>query len=183
MKNNTEHFDVIVVGGGPAGMMAAGGAANRGKKVLLLERNRDLGRKLRITGGGRCNITNAELDRHKFLENYGDASKFLHSSFAQFGVEDTFKFFESRGLPLVVESRNRVFPKTQRAEDVFKIMRKYVNNAGVTVKTNARVERLIVKGGVLMGVATASEEFLAGSLVLATGGLSRPDTGSTGDGL
>ncbi len=183
MKNNTENFDVIVIGGGPSGMMAAGGAANRGKKVLLLERNRDLGRKLKITGGGRCNITNAEYDIHKFLENYDEASKFLHSSFSQFSVEDTFKFFESRSLPLVVESRNRVFPKSQSARDVFRVMRKYVDEAGVTVKTNTKVERLIVKGGEIMGVATSGEEFFANSFVLATGGLSSPDTGSTGDGL
>jgi len=183
MKNNKEHFDVIVIGGGPSGMMAAGGAANRNKRVLLLERNKDLGRKLKITGGGRCNITNAEYDIHKFLENYGDASKFLHSSFSQFSVKDTFKFFESRGLPLVIEARERVFPKTQRAKDVHKVMKKYIDEAGVTVKTNARVERLIVKGGNLIGVAIRNEEFLADSFVIATGGLSAPKTGSTGDGF
>src|SRR5690606_29736032 len=98
-------YDTIVIGGGASGMMAAGRAAELGKSVLLLEKNRTLGRKLSITGGGRCNITNAEEDVRTLLSYYGDAAKFLFSPFSQFGMKDTFTFFESKGLPLVVEAR------------------------------------------------------------------------------
>ena len=112
MKLHHELFDVIVVGGGASGMMAAGQAAQRGKKVLLLEKNRRLGEKLLITGGGRCNITNEEYDVPAFLSHYGDSADFLYSPFHQFGVLNTFVFFESLGILLVVQARNRVFPKT-----------------------------------------------------------------------
>src|SRR3989344_8078138 len=104
MPNKNEHdFDVIVIGGGASGMMAAGRCAELGKKVLLLEKNRELGKKLKITGGGRCNITNAEYDIRTLLKNYGAAEQFLYSSFSQFGVKETFEFFEKRGLPLNIQ--------------------------------------------------------------------------------
>ena len=131
-------YDVIVVGGGPAGMMAAGRAAARGKKVLLLEKNRALGEKLKITGGGRCNITNAELEVHQLLRAYGKAEQFLYSTFAQFGVADTFSFFESRGLPLVIEARKRAFPKTQKALDVCRVLEAYIKKCGVEVQYGNR---------------------------------------------
>ena len=117
MKNHTP-YDVKVIGGGTAGMMAAGWAAERGLNVLLLEKNKFLGEKLKITGGGRCNITNAE-DKQKFISNYGSAKVFLHSPFSQFGIKDQFSFFESRGLLLVVQTHNRVFPITENALAVF----------------------------------------------------------------
>jgi predicted Rossmann fold flavoprotein len=128
MKLQDEIFDVIVVGGGASGMMSAGVAAEHGKKVLILEKNKKLGEKLKITGGGRCNITNAEYDNHKLLSHYGKASDFLYSSFSQFDIRKTFDFFEKRGLPLVVQARNRVFPVTEKAMDVFKIMEKYLTS-------------------------------------------------------
>ena len=121
-------YDVIVVGGGASGLMAAGRAAERGLRVLLLEKNRKLGEKLRISGGGRCNITNAELDPHILLKAYGKAEQFFYSLFAQFGVKETFSFFEKKGLPLVVQARKRAFPKTEKAEDVVKVMEKYVKD-------------------------------------------------------
>ena len=108
---------MIVIGGGASGLMAAGRAAECGKKVLLLEKNKKLGEKLGISGGGRCNITNAEMDVRVFAAMYGKAEQFLYSLFAQFGVKDTFTFFESRGLPLVVQARKRAFPATERAAD------------------------------------------------------------------
>ena len=92
-----ENYDVIVIGGGPSGMMVAGRAGERGLKVLLLEKNRTLGDKLKITGGGRCNITNAEFDKEVFLKHYGSAKDFLYSPFSQYGVQDTFDFFEKKG--------------------------------------------------------------------------------------
>ena len=111
-------FDVIVIGGGASGLMAAARAGRRGKRVLLIEKNKRLGEKLAISGGGRCNITNATYDLREFLGAYGDAAPYLYSLFAQFGVNETFSFFESLGLPLVVQGRNRVFPQTERASDV-----------------------------------------------------------------
>ncbi len=96
MISRQKKIDVIVVGGGASGMMAAACAGKKGKTVLLLEKNRNLGQKLKITGGGRCNITNAELNTHLLLKNYGDAAPFLFSPFSQFGVKDTFSFFESK---------------------------------------------------------------------------------------
>src|SRR6266576_3706060 len=121
MPSIKEHYQVIVIGGGASGMMAAGRAAERGRKVLLLEKNRELGMKLKITGGGRCNITNAEYDTRELLKKFGAAEQFLYSSFSQFGVKETFDFFEKKGLPLVVQARKRAFPHTEKAFDVFKV--------------------------------------------------------------
>ncbi|HQJ84109.1 MAG TPA: NAD(P)/FAD-dependent oxidoreductase, partial [Candidatus Paceibacterota bacterium] len=102
---NQEKYDVVVVGAGASGLMVAGRAGELGWRVLLLEKNRALGEKLNITGGGRCNITNAIYDKRDFLKIYGPAQDFLFSPFSQFGVKDTFAFFERLGLPLVVEAR------------------------------------------------------------------------------
>src|SRR3989344_5580918 len=112
-RKATERWDVIVAGGGAAGLMAAGRVAERGKRVLLLEKNKHLGEKLKISGGGRCNITNAEFNERLLLSHYGTAEKFLYTCFAQFGVDDTFTFFEKRGLPLVTQANKRAFPKTE----------------------------------------------------------------------
>ena len=176
-------YDTIVIGGGASGMMAAGRAAELGKSVLLLEKNRTLGRKLSITGGGRCNITNAEEDVRTLLSYYGDAAKFLFSPFSQFGMKDTFTFFESKGLPLVVEARKRAFPKTQSALDVTRVMKEYAMKNGVSVRTGTIVKSFEMKNGAIIGVQTNNGAFYAKSFVLATGGMSHQDTGSTGEGL
>jgi predicted Rossmann fold flavoprotein len=176
-------YDVIVVGGGASGLMAAGRAAQRGRRVLLLEKNAELGAKLKITGGGRCNITNAEKDAHVFLGHYGEGAPFLHSPFAQFGVEDTFEFFESRGLPLVVQARGRVFPKTEQAIDVLNVLQGYLHEGRAQVRTLTNVERFIVLDGRISAVVANGEKFTADSYILATGGTSHPETGSTGDGF
>ncbi len=202
MKLQDEVFDVIVVGGGAAGLMAAGVAAENGKKVLIIEKNKNLGEKLKITGGGRCNITNAEYDVHKLLKNYGKASDFLYSPFSQFGVKETFSFFESKNLPLVIQARDRAFPKTEKASDVFKTMEKYIKANNVLVKVQCPVKKVLFEevadGGnlveekkeaknsaqrIITGLETNQGIFRAKSYILATGGVSHPETGSTGDGF
>ena len=180
-----KHYDVVVVGGGPSGMMAAGRAAENGKRVLLLEKNKKLGKKLDVTGGGRCNIFNAEPDKRKLAEKYGDAGKYLHSAFAQFAMEDAWKFFEDRGVPIVVEARKRAFPKSQKATDITDTMRKYVISNGVTIRTGIRAKGFITdeKSGKIAGITTNKESFAGDSFVLATGGASHPETGASSEGV
>lgn len=178
-----EIYDVIVIGGGASGMMAAGTAALRGKKVLLLEKNKKLGEKLSISGGGRCNITNAEEDVRVLLKNYGDAEHFLYSSFAQFGVKESFSFFEKLKLPLVVQARKRAFPHTESAPDVKNVMELYCTHPNITIKTNSPVEKIVKKGDSISHVVVKGISYSGTSIVLATGGMSHPETGSTGDGF
>jgi len=176
-------YDVLVIGGGASGMMAAGRAAEKGKKVLLIEKNDKLGEKLAITGGGRCNITNAEEDQRLFLSKYGTADKFLYSAFSQFGVRNTFSFFESKGLPLKVEAYKRAFPATERATDVVLALKRYLDKGRVEVRTGVTVTQIVTKDGRVEKVHTDTGAFSARSYILATGGVSHPETGSTGDGF
>ncbi len=182
-KKNRYEYDVIVVGGGASGMMAAGRASELGKKVLLLEKNRQLGEKLKITGGGRCNVTNAEYDDRVLLKNYGEAEKFLYTPFSEYSVKDTFNFFEKRKLPLVVQARKRAFPHTERAFDIFKVMEAYVKNPQVTIRTGSPVSKVLKEGSMITGVQVGGKVYSAQSYILATGGMSHPETGSTGDGF
>jgi len=176
-------YDVIVIGGGASGMMAAGTAAARGKRVLLIEKNKKLGEKLSISGGGRCNILNAEEDVRTLLSFFGDAQKFLFSPFAIFGMKETWDFFESRGMPLMVEDRKRAFPQSESAEEVTKLLEKYVQEGKVEIRKNLPVLELVKRSGRITQVRTANHEFGADSIILATGGTSHPETGSTGDAL
>ncbi|MHB1163515.1 MAG: BaiN/RdsA family NAD(P)/FAD-dependent oxidoreductase [Minisyncoccota bacterium] len=180
---STSKYDVIVIGGGASGMMAAGRAAERGARVLLLEKNAKLGEKLSISGGGRCNITNAEENERLLLSHYGAADKFLHSPFSQFGVNETFSFFESRGLPLKVEAQKRAFPASERASDVVAVLAQYLAQGKVDVRSGVAVEQIIAENGRIEKVQTSAGSFSAKSYVLATGGVSHPETGSTGDGF
>lgn len=178
------HFDVLVIGGGASGMMAAGRAAELGKKVLLLEKNKHLGEKLKISGGGRCNILNAEHDMRSLLKHYGKAEQFLYSPFTQFGMPETWEFFESRGLPLFVSSdRKHAFPKSEKALDVFKTLESYLKEGSVVVKTSTPVSKFLIKDGEVVGVEAGKSTYTANSYILATGGMSHPETGSTGDGF
>lgn len=176
-------YDLIVVGGGASGLMAAGRAGALGQRVLLLEKNKKLGEKLRISGGGRCNITNAEFDTHTLLQAYGKAEPFLHSSFSQFGVKDTFSFFESRGLPLVVQARKRAFPHTEKAPDVLKALEKYVHDSHVTVHTKTPVKKVHTANNMITKIETRDAEYRATNYIFATGGVSHSETGATGDGF
>lgn len=182
-KVDPMRFDVIVIGGGAAGMMAAGTAAARGKRVLLFEKNDRLGEKLRISGGGRCNITNAEEDVQVLLKKYDEAEQFLYSAFSEFGVKDTFQFFESRNLPLVVEANKRAFPKSQSAADVVRIMAEYVAKGKVDVRLKTPARRIVGKDGKVEKVIASGGEYFADSYIVSTGGVSHPETGSTGDGF
>lgn len=179
----TDHYDVLVIGGGPAGMMAAVVAADGGKRVRLLEKNSSLGNKLNISGGGRCNITNAEYDTRTLLAHYGKAANFLYSPFSQFDVSDTFAFFENRRLPLQVEARNRAFPVSQKASDVTAVLSRALKRARVDVVFDCGVTSLNRKDNQIASVSTTRGDFEAESYILATGGLSRPETGSTGAGF
>jgi predicted Rossmann fold flavoprotein len=179
----SRRYDVLIIGGGAAGMMAATVAAEAGKRVLILEKNSSLGKKLNISGGGRCNITNAEYDSRILLQHYGKAANFLHSPFAQFGVKETFTFFEKRGLPLKIEARSRAFPVSQKASDVTAVFTKALKNGQVEIVFNCGVTSLNRKEDRIVSVSTTQGEFRATWYVLATGGMSRPETGSTGAGF
>jgi predicted Rossmann fold flavoprotein len=176
-------YDVLVIGGGAAGMMAAGRAAALGKRVLLFEKNKRLGEKLRISGGGRCNITNAEEDERTLLRAYGKAEQFLYSLFAQFGTKDTFTFFESRRLPLVVQARKRAFPHTERAADVVRTLEQYLAAEGVAVHTGSTVTEVLGNTSGITGVVCGKQYYRAKQYIFATGSISHPETGSTGDGF
>ena len=180
----TKQYDVLVIGGGPAGMMAAGRAAECGARVLLLEKNASLGVKLLITGGGRSNVTNAEFDRNIFLGKFKDATKFLFSPLSRFGVQDTLDFFEKHGMPTKIEAEKRVFPVSNSAQSVWDVLVGYMRQGKVVVRSNAEVASLETKEGRVIGVRLKSGEVVeAESYILATGGKSRPETGSTGDGF
>ncbi|HEC30635.1 MAG TPA: NAD(P)/FAD-dependent oxidoreductase [Candidatus Yonathbacteria bacterium] len=181
--NKKLKYDLIVIGGGPSGMMATGVAVEKGKKVLLLEKNAELGKKLKITGGGRCNITNATFDTRKFLSKFGKSEQFLYSTFSQFGIEDTFDFFESRGLPLVTEARDRVFPKSQSALDVFRVMEKHITSKNITISKNNPVLKINKSENKITSVETKKGIYTADNYIIATGGASHTETGSTGDGF
>ena len=173
-------YDVIVIGGGPAGMFAAITAAGRGKSVLLLERNDRLGKKLLITGKGRCNVTN-NCSEQEILQNIPRNGRFLYSAMTAFSPKDIMEFFEKGGCQLKTERGNRVFPVSDRAQSVLDVLKNEMRRAGVTVRTG-RVKEIRTENGAVCGVATDREQFDANAVILATGGVSYPTTGSTGDG-
>lgn len=177
-------WDVAVIGGGPSGMMAAGVAASHGAKVVLIEKNDNLGKKLLITGGGRCNLTNAEFDLRKFLSKYKDSDKFLFSSFSQFNSKDTIDFFNSHGMPTKVEALGRVFPISNSSQSVWDVFFKYLKNGNVTILSNTNVLGFEhTKNKIESVKISGKRKIMAKSFVLSTGGKSRPETGSTGDGF
>lgn len=178
-----EEWDVAVIGGGPAGMMAAGRAGELGSRVILLEKNKTLGKKLLITGGGRCNVTNAELDNKKLLAKFKDSGKFLFSPFSQWSVRETIDFFHARNMATKEEAEQRIFPLSNTAQSVWDTLVGYLKASNVTVLSNASVVRIHAQNGVITSVELRGGRIIcAKSFILATGGISHPETGSTGDG-
>ena len=173
-------FDGIVIGGGPAGMFAAITAARRGEKVLLLERNERLGKKLLITGKGRCNVTN-DCSGQEVLQNTPRNGKFLYSAMNTFPPEKAMAFFEENGCALKTERGSRVFPVTDKSQSVLDCLQRELRRQNVTVKT-ARVKEILTEEGKATGVRTQNETIRSNWVILATGGASYPTTGSTGDG-
>ena len=173
--------NVIVVGGGAAGLMAAYAAASTGKQVILLEKNEKLGKKIYITGKGRCNLTN-DCSPDDFLNNLVRGAKFMTQTAYVFPPSKTMEFFESNGLPLKVERGNRVFPVSDHASDVTKTLERACRNAGVQICLETCVTGLKVFDGAVCGVLTDEGERPCDAVIIATGGLSYPSTGSTGDG-
>ena len=174
-------YDVIVIGGGPAGMYAAITAAQNNCKVLLLERNDRLGKKLLITGKGRCNVTN-NCDEQEILKNIPRNGRFLYSAMAAQPPASVMDFFEKNGCELKTERGNRVFPQSDKAVSVLECLQSRMRRLGVTVQT-ARVSEIMTGAGGVCGVKAGAQVFQGRNVILATGGLSYPTTGSTGDGF
>ena len=174
------NYDVIVVGGGPAGMFAAITAARRGKQVLLLERNDRLGKKLLITGKGRCNVTN-DCEAEEILKNVPRNGRFLFSSMAACPPDRVKSFFEDAGCDLKTERGNRVFPVSDRSQSVLDALQRELRRSGVVVRTG-RVTEILMQNATVVGVTVGKEDYHADAVILSTGGLSYPTTGSTGDG-
>lgn len=172
--------DVIIIGGGAAGCLAAVQAARYGKSVLLFEKNDHLGRKLRITGKGRCNVTNnSPTEEH--MKNIPVNPRFLYSAFSNFDSQDVMDFFEELGVPLKTERGNRVFPVSDNANDIADALAREMKKLGVKV-VNRRVTKLLTEKGAVTGVRAGGEDHSASAVLIACGGRSYPNTGSTGDG-
>lgn len=176
----TNNFDAVIVGGGAAGMMAAITAAELGKKVLLLEKNDKLGKKIRITGKGRCNVTN-NCEPRTVIESTPGNGRFLYSVVERFSPEDTMHFFEGLQVPLKTERGNRVFPVSDNAHDIADAMAKRMKALHVPVVQGC-VRRVLTENGAVCGVETEKEKYLSPAVLLACGGASYPGTGSNGDG-
>lgn len=174
---------VIVVGGGPSGMLAAISAAQNSNNVIILERNKFLGKKILVTGKGRCNVTSS-IDIDDFIKNIPGNGKFLYSSFQNFTNKDIVNLLEANGVKLKEERGNRYFPVSDKAEDVRACLeneiKKYKN---IQVKTNSRVSKILSENQEVIGVQLESgEKIMASKVIIATGGNSYTGTGSTGDG-
>jgi len=176
-------YDVAIIGAGPAGLMAAGRAAELGARVVVIEKNAKPGAKLLLTGGGRCNITNRISEPRKLAEAFGPEGKFLLSAFSKFGADSAIGFFEARGVKTKAEDHGRIFPQSDRAQDVLSALLDYAQGQGAEIRTRSEAkEAVLEKGRISKLVLLNGEEILADEFILATGGKSYPATGSSGDG-
>lgn len=176
-------FDAVVIGAGPAGMMAAGIAAERGRQVLLLEKNSTPGKKLLLSGKGRCNLTNTTRDVGTFLKAFSPSGIFLRNAFARFFNRDLIAFFEQRGLHLGIERGGRVFPYSNRSQEVIRVLADFLQRSGAKVKYSAQVSQLTKKEKFFLIQTKDHQTYSAKKVVLSTGGLSYPETGSDGFGF
>ena len=176
-----EQRKIAVIGGGPAGMMGAIYGAMNGASVTLFEKNDRLGKKLAITGKGRCNVTN-DCDNNEFLKNVISNPKFLYASISNFDTSDTKAFFENAGVPLKTERGRRVFPVSDSAHDIVNALKKTLVEYGCTVK-NEKVKDILTKNGKVTGIKTSLGEYFFDAVIVATGGASYTATGSDGDGF
>ena len=175
-------YDVIVVGGGTSGMMAAISAAENGAKVAVVEKNKTLGRKLLVTGGGRCNVTN-NRDKEEIVAHIPGNGRFLYSAFHQYDNYDIMDFFRSNGVTLKEEDHGRMFPTTDKSRTVLEALIVIMDRLAITVYTDAPVETILYKDKIVTGLILEDDrELSAKSIVLSTGGRAMPRTGSTGDG-
>ena len=172
---------IIVVGGGPAGMMAAITAAENGNDVTIIEKMPSFGRKLLITGKGRCNITSS-LYMSEFIKNTPGNGRFLYSAFQNYTNKDIIEFLKRQGLEVKEERGNRIFPVTDKSIDVLNCFKKRIDELKIKCKLDTRVEKILIKNNEVLGVRTNREIIQTDKIILATGGKSYPLTGSTGDG-
>lgn len=172
---------VVVIGGGPAGMMSAIASAEKGNEVILIEKMNSLGRKLLITGKGRCNITSS-LDMDDFIKNTPGNGRFLYSCYQEFTNKDILDFLKKQGLEVKEERGNRIFPVSDKSLDVLKAFTKRLKDLNVKIEYNTIVEKILTKNGKVIGVNANNKTIQADKVILATGGKSYPLTGSTGDG-
>ena len=175
------NFDVIVIGAGPAGLLAAGRAAELGGKVLVLEKMKREGRKLLITGKGRCNITN-DAPISEFIKHVYPNGRFLRSAFSSFFSKDIIELLKEHGVESTLERGGRYFPASNRSKDVLDALLQWVNSYKVDIRCGHRVEELIVEDNIIKGVKANGQKFLSNNVIIATGGKSYPATGSNGEG-
>lgn len=177
----SKNFDVIVIGGGPAGMMAAITAAMNGSQVALFEKNKRLGKKLLMTGGGRCNVTNNRPVEDLITHIPGNG-RFLYSTFSQFDNQDVMNFFSERGVALKEEDHGRIFPVSDKSATIVNTLKDELEKLNVCLHFKEPVEKIITDGSSIQGVRTAEGDYSAKSVVVTTGGITYPSTGSQGDG-
>ena len=176
-------FDVIVIGAGPGGMMSAGRSAEMGNETLLIEKTDSAGKKLLLSGSARCNITNACESVEDFINNFSESGKFLRNAFSVFFNKELLRFFRKRGLDFKVERNGKVFPITDKSSDILRILVKYMKDSGCRILYRKEVVDVLKRGDVFDVIAKDNAVFTAKKVILATGGLSYPQTGSTGFGF
>ncbi|WP_376700509.1 NAD(P)/FAD-dependent oxidoreductase [Bacillus sp. A1] len=177
-----KHYDVIVIGGGPSGLMAAIAAGEEGADVLLIDKGNKLGRKLAISGGGRCNVTN-RLTVEEIIKHIPGNGRFLYSAFSEFNNEDIIAFFEKLGIQLKEEDHGRMFPVTDKAQSVVDALLNRLKQLNVIIRTNEKIKEVRYENGRTAGITTNNDEHInADAVIIAVGGKSVPHTGSTGDG-
>lgn len=180
-NKSKSNYDVAIIGGGPAGIMAAGTAGSLGLKAVLIEKNKELGKKLLLTGGGRCNLSNAEFDLRKLAKNYNNG-EFLFHIFSEFGPKETINFFEKIGVKIKIEKNQRVFPESNDAEEILNALLKYLKNNNVEIILNSEIVDVNFKNRKINKLILKNGEIKAKKYILAAGGKSYFSTGSNGFG-